>query len=192
MKRERPTAVLVMAILNMVVGALLMLCICIGAAGLLIVQAAAGSNRAFQVYMDVVNKELPGYNLLVSVELGVQLVIGLMLVIMGIGLLNMQSWARIGSLVTAGVLILVRVADFVVMLAVINPVVEKATEAMYRQMGTPATASGAGVSGIVGNLVGATVFCGYALSVFIVLLRSDVAAAFSDSQPLSQDEEPEA
>src|SRR6516225_3245242 len=97
-RNSRPPVILVMAILNFVFGGLLLLCGLCGLAGYaaiigLVAQPGGGANSMGDMtgFMD---KEAPGW---MAVEIGRGLLLilfGVLLVVAGMGLLKMQSWAR--------------------------------------------------------------------------------------------------
>src|ERR1700730_2842880 len=109
-RNRRPTIILVMAILNMVMGGITLLCgICAAGGNALIAtlgSTAQGAGNPVQDMTAFMNKEVPGWQ---GVEIGrglVLLLFAVVLVSSGIGLLKMQSWARWVSLVYAAASIL--------------------------------------------------------------------------------------
>src|SRR5262249_10933234 len=138
MKKHRPTAVLVLAILHFIGGGLgVMGVLCTG--GML---AAGGSQsmfgkppapppgkqgpnfEEFQRFQEDVTKAAenpPGGKAYQVTSLGVDLLLSLMLLIGGIGLLNMQPWGRLLSLVYAFLSIVYHIVGLGYMLGVHIP-----------------------------------------------------------------------
>jgi len=184
MDRQRPTTVLVMAIFNIMFGALCSLCNLVGAAEPIVDQAnrvprVPGSpppNRASEAMYDYV----PGI-FAVKVGLGCSnLVLNLLLIVSGIGLLLMKPWGRwlgIGASATIIVIALLY-ALYVVVIGI--PGLERwRTELAAHPAGTRYP-GGVIIGGVMG---GALLACGmlsiYPVVSLMVLLLPSVAAAFN-------------
>ncbi len=96
MHRNRPTVVLVMAIITIVFGGLGSLC---GVCGLgfnsLYLTSSKGGTSPFAGVADIgdfIESRLPGYKAIEIGNAGLVLFFGIVLIAAGIGLLNMQSW----------------------------------------------------------------------------------------------------
>ncbi len=130
MARRRPTAVSVMAILNIIFGSLgLLLGICSGFGMLLIASVPAvpltpggPPVNITKDLFDFMEREIPGYNAITIAQLviGYLLLSGLLLAA-GIGLLNRQHWARIACIVYGAVNIVLLLMDLVFKLAFVMP-----------------------------------------------------------------------
>jgi hypothetical protein len=97
-RKRRSPFVLVMAIVNLVFGGLVFLCgICTTAvnAGLVAFFAQQGAaNLQFNEYKTYMDKEAPGW-MVIETSFGIfLLILAVMLVVAGIGLLNVRNWAR--------------------------------------------------------------------------------------------------
>ena len=171
MARKRPTAVLVMGILNIVFGSLGLICLICGGLVILVLfagGAAAQENRDVYTFVD---KEVPGYIAVTIANLVLRTVLTIILLISGIGLLSMQSWARWGSVTYGVIVILLSIASPVYQLAVLNPALDE----WEREAGGPrhqALRSAPTIGGACISMV-------YAIALLVVMFLPSVSAAFA-------------
>src|SRR5262245_45794346 len=103
MAQARPTSVTVMAILNIIFGSLFtLMCMCEGAS--LVMNAAGmnpgqGGNDPNVRMMEQLMSELPGYMVVRVATFLLNFSLSVLLLVSGIGLLNMKSWARVASII---------------------------------------------------------------------------------------------
>src|SRR5438876_11880391 len=77
--------------------------LCVGVAGiaLMALLGKANNDPLMREYFDLLQTKLPGYKTFMILTVTAQLVLGLLLLVGGIGLLNMQAWARWVSVAAA-------------------------------------------------------------------------------------------
>ena len=179
-----------MAILNIVFGSLFLLCYLCGGVSL-IMQSAAGNgglggrkDQAAEI-ADHLKAEVPGYAVYQVGNVVVNLALSILLLICGIGLLGMNQWARVGSIVYAITAILTTLGGLVYQLAVVNPVMNRYLEAMLRAQ---AGQRGPDASFLLTIITAATVIVAillmiYAIVLLVMMLLPRVRAAFA-SGPL--------
>jgi hypothetical protein len=200
MARYRPTAVLVLAILHFVGGGLGLVGDLVGIAMQAMsanqAGAAPGPNQPvtaqnFGAGLNrYVEEKVPSYQALTFAQLAFGLVLDVVLLVGGVGLLNMRPYGRTVSLGYAVLSILARLFGIVYGLAVVLPVTNEYLDKVVQQNpGMSAVVTGGRVGGVIGLLVGA-VFILYPIAVLIVLLRPRVAAAFRDGAPPDEPAEP--
>src|SRR5262245_14828182 len=127
MPRLRPPVLTTMGILNIVFGSLFLLCyLCDG--GQFILHAASAS-RPRAIFRDpaaemlqALQAEVPGYMAFRVSQILLSLGLAILLLTAGIGLLNMQRWARVGSIVYAIATIFLQIFTLIYQIAFINPV----------------------------------------------------------------------
>jgi hypothetical protein len=202
---NRPTAVLVIAILHFIFGGLGILGTVCG--GIIIFGAFALLNAAIaqappnepevQALKDLLNsmQSIPGVVPFFAGSMVVGLILAIVLVAAGFGLLKMRNWARTASIIYAVVSILVNLASTGYQTLVFNPAVEKASKAFEERMeefaktkgrpgpkqtnpfaGNPMMGAGGNIAGAV---IGLIVSCAYPVAILIVLNRANVRAAFA-------------
>jgi hypothetical protein len=187
-RKRRPTVILFMAILNMVMGGFTLLCgLC--AAGANSFVAAMGANPQgpggagvadMTTFMD---KEVPGWQ---AVEIGrglLLILLGVVVIVAGIGLLKMQSWARWLSVFYAAVLIPLTIGHLTFELALVNPAVEK-WEAQQDKKGIapappPSFKAGQQFGKTFGAVALGSIPVLYAVALIIVMLLPSVGTAFA-------------
>jgi hypothetical protein len=191
MKRVRPTSVTVMGILNIVFGSLSLLCV--ACAGIIIMIALnadprilPGGRNPMHDLWDFMKREAPSYQFFLILRLGLGVLLSVLLLIAGIGLLNMQNWGRGLSLVCAIIGTVFYIADMVYQLAVENPAAQRwATDFQRRNPGLM-------IDGGMGNNALQTVIAIggdliriiYCILLVIIMLTPRVSAAFS-GRPVS-------
>jgi hypothetical protein len=188
MARYRPTAVLVLAILHFVGGGIGLITTLL-TAGVQVMNsnraAAAAPAPSAVTAQDLgaaltryIEDHVPSYQALTYGQLAVSLVLDLLLLVGGVGLLNMRPWGRSLSLGYAGLSILNRLFGIVYGFAVVLPVTREYLQLVARQNPRLAGAvTGGEIGGIIG-MVASFVFILYPIAVFIILLHPRVAAAF--------------
>jgi hypothetical protein len=196
MQRERPTAVLVLAILNFVFGGLGIAALCCGAmaAGLLAaVFNLAPTPRPGQPappnLMEMF-QSIPGYIPFLIVSLILGLLVSILLIISGVGLLRMQNWARVVCLVYAIYTLLSTIGGTVYTLTVVNPATDAWERDYARRTGTPIASNPAVKQA---TTIGTSCFgMAYPIALLIVLNLPHVRAAFAGSptrRPRDEDDE---
>ena len=191
MARKRPTAVLVLAILNLVFGASSALCyLCVGAVVALVAvalgQPGARQDPALRDLKDALaslNQQAPLLVPGMIADAVFSVVLALLLCLAGLGLLGMRPWARFLCLFCAAADLLAQAGSLVFRYAYVNPAMdrwEQTFRAGHPQMqGDPFSLLG---NSPVGDLVaGSSVFfsAAYDVAILIVLLRPSIAAAFA-------------
>ena len=189
MARERPTIVTVMAILNMVIGGLGLLCgFCgLGAhlviAGLGSTRTVGGGPNPIQDMLAYLNRELPGYQ---AIEIGrgaLVLILGIVLIAAGIGLLMVQNWARWVSLVYGILSILLHTGYVVYELAFVKPATERWQKLFLQKQGLgalPPQSPAESLGTTVGVIGAGAVFIIYSLVLLVILFLPAFSAAFTD------------
>jgi hypothetical protein len=197
MAKKRPTAVTVMAILNLVFGGLGMLCyLCFG---ILIVILMAALKQPGQdpkliqakEVIDSMTREVPGLIpfLVFGSVLGV--ILAIILIVGGIGLLNMQNWARVLCIVYSIVSIVAQLGSLVYRLAVLNPALAQWERNWAALHGGPARVEGGplGSNALVNNVsevVGTGISLAYAIILLVIMLLPTTVAAFRGRLPGDQ------
>jgi hypothetical protein len=137
-------------------------------------QPAPASPPAFGDVIKYYENTVPGYKAFTFGSLAFSFLLDVMLLSGGVGLLKMQSWARILSLIYAPISIIVRIFGSIYQIVWVTP----ATKALYEK--NPALA---GMSSFVSISSGIGVIFGlllvlYPIAVLIVMLLPSTAAAF--------------
>ena len=207
MPRKRPVIVVVMAITNMVLGGLGLLCGCLAFVGFLQIQKASqaplpppppvrfqGPPRASappsrpvrpqlqqEEIMAKVAQELPMRN---SIELGLCLFVllsAIILIVTGIGLLIMQKWARWMSIIYSVFAFLIRLSYVIFHAAFVYPIIEP--EIIAGSQIPPGQESGFVFGVRIGYFTVVAgpevIFMIHALVLLIVMLLPNVSAAFA-------------
>lgn len=175
MKRERPASVLVIAILAFIYGGLGILCnLCFVPFGILIHSNFSDPqlNQTLEVY-----RAIPGMGIYLIITGLISMAMSAVLIITGVGMLKLQSWARWAAIGCAGYSILAWLIDLVRKLAVNEPAVKRYLEA--RGLSANMTLSSAMDVGLA--------LCGMAIpvAILIVMFLPNVSAAFA-GQPMSR------
>jgi hypothetical protein len=182
---KRPSSVTVIGILSIVFASLSLLgSLCNGIS--LIMQASgktfAGGGSELELHRMMV-AEIPGY---VPFEFGswiLSLILGTLLLVSGIGLLNMRPWARTLSLLYAPIKIVFEIGALIYTVVLVTPVQARWMEAEFARKGVPAGNMASMFSGLTAAVlfVGAAITIGYAIVLMIVLMRPNVREAFGAS-----------
>jgi hypothetical protein len=118
----------------------------------------------------------PGYNAVLAGMVAVGSVNVALLLVSGIGLLNMRPWARVLSIVYAVLQILTALFWMGYFLSVLQPATAPLWDEMVR--GNPGAAAGAKIGAVVGGLIGSCFPLIYPIAVLIVMLLPSVGKAF--------------
>jgi hypothetical protein len=201
MRRQRTTAILVIAILHLVGGGLGLIGTLCGGATLLIMPSLSSfmpptpparpgppplpaQPPGYNEMMDYMNDNVPGYRAFLIGTLAVNFLMDVMLLSAGIGLLKMQPWARWLSLIYAIISILVHIGSFVYNLLWVIP----ATQALYANFTTmPAFSSLMTITSEVGAFLTLLIII-YPIVVLIILLLPSTSAAFRGEIPAREDD----
>lgn len=191
MRGERPGAVTAAAILNIIIGVLGILCGLCGLGANLFASAltsgAAPGNPGGNPVADMmrsVEQQVPGYQV---VEIGKQslvLILAILVLIAGIGLLNLKGWARGLTIVYAVVTIFLHLGYAAYEIGLVMPAVEAWQKDFVRRQGGVAAPpmSNFGATG-AGVIFGAFLYVAHAVAVLIILLLPGVSAAFAGAGP---------
>src|SRR5262245_19254003 len=196
MPRQRPTSVLVIAILQFIFGGL---GICgglyqlSGAADMLqnAVAPQAGQQQGpvsgdIQAFME---KKVPNYAIYAKAEAALGLLLSIIMIAGGVGLVRVEAWGRLLTIVYAFVSIVLKIAGLAYGIAFIFPIMSEFTEELKRQPNLPpGTAEGAQIGLMIG-IVFAFGTIVYPIIVLIIMFRPNVVAAFRGEmvQPAFQD-----
>jgi hypothetical protein len=194
MIRNRPTSVLVIAILHLLGAAFLLLgtiCGAVGQAVMANMKSPAGGPDIFSQQKAMADA-IPGYTAFTYAQMGVGLLVGVVLLVAGVGLLSMKPWARTLSIVYAVFSILSHIVSLIYQFAVVVPNMDAAMQKMFA--GDPnLKAAGANLGGfgtasaVLGALFGAALVA-YPITVLIIMTRHSVVAAFRGIVPPEQRE----
>jgi hypothetical protein len=187
MRRDRPQAISAMAIINIIFGALSILCGSCGAFAQLMLTSMAktpgpggGPNPVAQL-MTALNRDCPGYQLVEGGRAVLVIVLGVVLVAAAVGLLMMQSWARWVTLAYVVLAIPLHLGYLGYEIGVVLPVTERFQAGMQLGPGTVKTPQQQGrQAGAVMGVVGAAgISVIHAVANGIVMLLPAVGAAFA-------------
>jgi hypothetical protein len=198
MRRKRPTIVLVLGILHLVGGGLGLVCgVCLGAnqalqASLIAAMPppspaqAAGQpwqprpqpqDPTLAIHRQI-QQDVPYYLAYSAAALGFGLVLDILLLVSGVGLLNMWGWSRPASLVYACLSLLHKLLCAVYLGAIYFPTANAIIEQQAQRPGTvPGFAFGFKL-GAFGRAALPLLFTPYPILVLILLSLPSVAAAF--------------
>jgi hypothetical protein len=193
LQRPRPSAVVVLGILHLVGGGLDLLATVCGGVGMAVQDGAPfmGQRSGDGGGLDFAQlqkkmQELPGYQEMAYGGLGANLLLGFMLLAAGVGLLNMQPWARTLSLVYAPLAICDRLVSFFYSLLVVLPGVSVAIPLSSTAAQEEAAMSLMRASIMIGVVVD-LLFIAYPIMVLVILTRAPVVAAFRAEEPPQMD-----
>jgi len=187
--RQRPVAVLVMAILNFVFGGLGLLCLTCGAIGFLAaasllksIPAPSGGGPNPAAEITGMFDSIPGYipYMITTTILGV--VMAIVLIVAGVGLLNMRPWARWTCVVYSTYTILASLFTLFYTVTVVNPAIRKWQIDFMRRQGGFGPPPSSGVGDSVSALAGALFSMAYAIALLVVMFLPHVSAAFAGKE----------
>jgi hypothetical protein len=204
MTRERPTILLVTAIINFVVGGLGLLFTLCGSLALVLTAnltfpvpaAPGGVSKPMPNVMHTLEKHLPGYMAFFVGGQALNILLAVALVIGSIGVLRLRPWGRRTCIAVALLGVAAQVAGAFYNIAYVNPaMVEYQREVAEWQQQLLPKGRAAGptlqVQGMTTNptfytlssLLAPGVVCGYAIFILVVLFLPDVRAAFRRAEP---------
>jgi hypothetical protein len=189
MKRQRPVSVLVLAILNIVVGVLSLVCGTCGAAVNAMISSLPIPSGAVEPLPTYVGRVLPGWQA-VEVGRGVALfTLGVVLIVASIGLLMMHSWGRWLAVGYALLTIVLHSGYLTYELGFVMPAVDRWQEKVRQQPGsTPGTQPQMNqASTKVGVVMAGVMYLVHAVALLIVLFLPHVAAAFRGAREAAED-----
>jgi hypothetical protein len=186
MAGTRPTSVTVMGILNIVFGSLSLLgslcngiSIILNTAGVRMGGRGPEGDIGGHDLWKAMAAEVPGFVAFEYGSLLLTLALGLLLLLTGIGLLNMRSWARTGAVLYAPVKIVFEVGALIYTMVLVNPVQARWMEAEMARGGVQGGGNIMAAAVAVVAIVSAAVAIGYAIILLIVMLRPTVREAFA-------------
>jgi hypothetical protein len=199
MVRERPTGILVLAILHIVGGAFGLFGSCYAIALMAAAttspattpstfatpQGGAGAPKgppappSASEIMKYYEDHVPGYKAFTFAALAASTVLDVMLITGGIGLLRMQPWARMLSIVYAPLSILFHIVSFVYQLVYVVPATHELFS-KHTNLGPMAPIMEA--SATIGAFLGQVVMI-YPIVVLVMMLRRKTVAAFRGEAP---------
>ncbi len=201
--QHRPTAVIVLAVINFVLAGLVLL---FGVCGTLLsilvfprlmasfMPPGQGPNPF--TMMSEMMESIPGYNAFMLGKTGLNAVTSTLLLVAGFGLLKVRRWSRTLCLVYAVVTIVQTLAATVYEIAVLNPAVSRAVVEYTEKVNQMNKAPGQppvnlGFTETLYNTVGpisavlwAVVLLVYPITLLIVLTRRPIVAAFARGEVL--------
>jgi hypothetical protein len=192
MVRQRPAAVLVMAILNLVFGGLhLLVYVCAGCTMGVMYQfanmappaAPPGQPNVNSIYGSMFQElgKLPGYWAFMIASNVLGILLATLLIVAGIGLLKMRPWSRTLCVVYVFGMFLFQIANVYYGMVYVNPAMARWQENLMRQQPQavpPGFAPNATFSNL-GTIVGAGFFMAYSVALMVVLFLPSVSAAFA-------------
>ena len=171
---ERPTSVTTFGILNIAFGALSLLG-CISTALMVFGSGSTGNNPALKVLLDNQN-----YVLWMKISVPLGLVSGVILIVAGIGLLKLKSWARITSIAYSIYAIIFGIVSSVITaMLLLRPLLE---QPQINQSPEAAGAIGGAIGGSLGGCFGSI----YPILLIIFMTRPKVVAAFRQPPSIPQ------
>jgi hypothetical protein len=187
MRTQRPTPILVMAILSFVFGGLGLMVVCCGGAGAAIISTMAKAPRpaaqpgAPNPFAGLGIMDIPEYKSYMIVDLSVSLLLALLLIACGFGLLKMQKWSRPLSIIWAILKILTVSASTIWSIAVLNP---KMQEVMAKQgLGPAGNIASNPMLGNIGAVVGAVIGVSLPFAMIVVMFLPSVSSALAGRRP---------
>jgi hypothetical protein len=193
----------VFAILNLVFGGIGLLCNMCGILGQAFAMSipmagppgAGGKNPMMEAFGGL-EKEIPGYTAYQFSTLAVGFILCAMLVLSGIGLLNMKRWARWLCVGTSVAIILYAIGTAAYTIAYVQPALERLQrhiqEEIQKQTGgpTPNPFAFLTMAGTVSAVLTGLVKIAYAVGLLVVMFLPGVSAAFA-GRPMSREADEE-
>jgi hypothetical protein len=193
MRRERPTVVVVFAILNMVLGGLGMLCYLCGGLALAFAMSipmpgpggAPGPNILEEMF-DFMEKELPGYTAYTIATTVIGLLLSIVLIVSGIGLLGMRRWARWLCIFFSVAVVIIAIGGLVFTIGYVQPAMERWQHHVQEAAGrnarggmAPGSFSTSPMVNSFSSILGALIEIAYAVGLLVVMFLPTVSAAFA-------------
>jgi hypothetical protein len=179
MPRQRPTAVLVLAILNLVFGGLGLaseLC-CLGGLGWLKIIGPAQNGSLAALFQTV-----PSYLTFAVVQHVLGLILSALLLVSGLGLLGLRNWARWLAIGYSLASVFVQVYALVVQVFHFDPLIERYLMNSSAK-GTPIDAIAGTQGNVVSQIAGAFFGVIYPIVLLVLLFLPGVVRAFSRQEP---------
>ncbi len=187
-RKRRPTVILVMAIINMVMGGVILFCgMCAGSDVAILTAAGGAPGPGGAPYDDMktfLDKETPGWEAVLVGYAFMQLVLAVVLVAAGIGLLKMQSWARWLSVLYSAVALVLAMVFTVYAVGFVAPARVKFQERQMNIAAQPASTQAGFQFGKTFGQAMNVIFYGvipviHAIILAIVMLLPTVGEAFA-------------
>jgi hypothetical protein len=191
--QQRPTMILVMAILNIVFGGFgLMGSLCGGAFTLIFMNLDlpfGGQGNPVREMYSLLEQRIPGYTVIMASYFVLHALLGTALIIAGIGLIRMKTWARWTSIAYSLITIVVTIANSAFTVMYVNPIMQEWSERFMRSQrpGTPNFTTNSTFNNI-GSLVGTVVNCSYAVALLVVMFLPSVSAALAGAANRSKED----
>jgi hypothetical protein len=199
MNRPRPVAVLVMAILNLIFGAIgVVSALCVGLFALLFTAViknappppGGGPNPIKE--LEEMFDAIPGYIPIMTTVMVLGAIAAIVLIIAGIGLLKMKTWARWLSVGYAIYNIVATLAMTIYTIAVVNPAMETWQRNFQQKFpaGAPQPTGNAAMNNVI-SVGSAVVGIAYAVALLVVMFLPHVRAAFAGTwrPPITEDDD---
>lgn len=196
MNRERPTAVLVMAILNFVMGGLgLLVFLCCGLGTLLftslmldfVSKAAPPPTQGGPNPADLtkVFDQIPGYYAVMGTHSVLCAGLCVVVIVGGMGLLQMQNWGRYSSVAASVLFIILSLINLIYTVAIVQPGVERWQRDFAAKMGAGPmpVSSASSTMNIVMAIFGFLLYIAYPVALIVVMFLPHVSAAFAGTAP---------
>ena len=169
---QRPTTVTVFGILN-VVFAIIGFFASLASLMMFTAAAASTNNPVIQLVHDN-----PNYAAWMKISVVLGVLVSVLLLAAGIGLLKLQSWARIASIVY-GIysIVMVIVGSVINYFFLVQPLLQQAQQ----KQGPEAT--GAAIGGAIGGMFGSCFGIIYPVLLLIFMMKANVKAAFGTAAP---------
>lgn len=194
MSVRRPGGVTAAAVMAIVYGSLLSICGVCGVAGAGLDQGAFGPQDPNQQKLqkeieDIMAKEVPAQK---AFQIGgniVGLLEAIAMLIAGIGLLGMRSWARTLAIVAAAVIIVTTLIQTVYYVIYVGPATRNAMQLVIQNQKGPQPAQVAQVMEITMSIVVVAIpifmllIVAYVVVILVLLTRAHVRQAFANPQP---------
>jgi hypothetical protein len=182
-RRRRPIAAVFFGVTNIVVGALGLVFYC--CSGLMVTILAAERSGALWAFL---SDNLRILNPMVAAYIVASLLICLLLLISGLGLLNLHNWGRLVSIVCAVLAILLNVWNVIFQLAFVGPTAQRFVEtAMHPGQRAESAAQATFLNIFVIGVALLAVL--YSLALLITLLLPDVTSSFHQGPPPGWDDD---
>jgi hypothetical protein len=184
MARKRPARIVVFGILNLIGGGWDLLVCFIGCLGLVAVGTGRtpaprpGAAPDMSSTTTYIFAHAPHYKAFLTVDAGLEFLLGLLLIVAGIGLLMMQGWGRWVSLAYVPLALIGRLVNFVYRIAFVVPLISEFYEKGVKSGTTQEAAATGAKVGAIGALVFQLAFCLYPLVLGMFMLLPSTAEAF--------------
>jgi hypothetical protein len=191
--RERPGTVTTAAVLNFVFGGIF--AVCCGLNGLVSSAFSAsmfqqgGTSTAAEDLQNEMAKEAPTAKAIGIGDAALDVVLGIAMILLGVGLLKMQAWARTGTiviwLVTIGIAVAVTIYNMVVIAPAFDRALKTVTDRHPNDPGLKMFQSGL-LGALIGSggLIRVVIECAMALPMIILMMVRSTRDAFSGHGPV--------